>query len=175
MREDLILLATYNAEMNQRVYHAAQKLNAEQLTQERGAFFGSIVGTLNHLVVADTIWLQRIAQHPAHFPALRTVNGWPKPHTLSQSLVIDLASWWERRSSLDQLIKQFVLEISAADLESDLHYTSTEEKANCKPLRHILLHFFNHQTHHRGQISTMLFQAETDVGVTDLLACVPSK
>lgn len=174
MRENYILFATYNAEMNLRVHQAAQKLSGDELAQDRNAFFGSILGTLNHLIVGDTIWLQRIAQHPSDFPSLRIVKDWPKPAFLNQTLVKDLASWFERRIAMDQIIKQLVLEITPADLDSLLHYTSTDGASNKKPLKNILLHFFNHQTHHRGQISTLLFQVGVDVGVTDLLSLVPS-
>jgi uncharacterized damage-inducible protein DinB len=174
LKDSFILFASYNAKMNFRFYQAIQKLSAEQLTQDRGAFFGSILGTLNHLIVGDTIWLQRIAQHPSQFPALSATRDWVKPSTLNQALVTDLASWYERRSEMDQVIKQFVTEITLSDLESFLSYQDTKGKLNEKPFKHILLHFFNHQTHHRGQISALLFQAGVDVGVTDLLSLVAS-
>jgi len=146
--------------MNSRFYRVAQKLDAEELVQDRGAFFGSILETLNHLIVADTIWLQRMAQHPSQFPSLRIVSDWLKPGALNQILVSDLPGWLERRGKLDQIIKQFVSEITSADLESFLSYTTTEGTLNRKPFKNILLHFFNHQTHHRGQISTLLFRRE---------------
>ncbi|PRC93278.1 DinB family protein [Solimicrobium silvestre] len=174
MRENLVLFATYNAEMNLRNFHAAQKLSAEELLQDRGAFFGSIMGTLNHLIAADTIWLQRIAHHPSQFSSLLAIQDSPKPTGLNQNRFTDLASWFEHRLSLDQIIKQLVLEITEADLESILHYTRTDGVASNKRLKDVLQHFFNHQTHHRGQISTLLFQAGVDVGVTDLLSLVPN-
>lgn len=59
------LMAFYNQWMNAKVYDAASKLTAAELNEERGAFFGSIFGTLNHIVVADTIWLKRFATHPS--------------------------------------------------------------------------------------------------------------
>lgn len=175
MQTSFILLSKYNTEMNIRVHQAAQKLSSEELGRERGAFFGSILGTMNHLIVGDSIWLHRISAHPSHFSSLQKMNQWDKPSALNQVLVTDLASWSHRRRALDQIIGEFVLEVRPADLSSSLDYLSTEGIANRKPLTNILLHFFNHQTHHRGQISTMLFQAGVDVGVTDLLSFVPNE
>jgi uncharacterized damage-inducible protein DinB len=173
MIENFILFADYNAEMNARNFNAAHQLTGEELLQDRGAFFGSILGTMNHLIVADTLWLQRIASHPAQFSCLRGIARLPKPDTLNLILFTELNQWYERRVVLDQTIKSLVLEITAAELESILFYHRTDGTPANKRMKDVLLHFFNHQTHHRGQISTLLFQAGVDVGVTDLLSLVP--
>ena len=76
------LLADYNQWMNRKLYAAAGTLDAEALARDRGAFFGSILGTLNHLVVADTIWLKRFAAHPAHARALDALAEVPSPTAL---------------------------------------------------------------------------------------------
>src|SRR3546814_16348769 len=68
--------------MNERLYAAAATLPADELARDRGAFFGSILGTLNHLVVADTIWLQRFAKLPAQHAALDAVRALPAPARL---------------------------------------------------------------------------------------------
>src|SRR3546814_17929970 len=73
------LLASYNRWMNERLYAAAGTLPAEELARDRGAFFGSIVGTLHHLVDADTIWLQRFAKLPAPQAALAQGRALPAP------------------------------------------------------------------------------------------------
>jgi len=174
MPENFILFSIYNTEMNQRIYLAAQQLSREELLKDRGAFFGSVMGTLNHLIVADTLWLQRIAQHPAQFSSIAEVRALPKPETLDQMLFAELPEWHARRTLLDQLIERLMRQINSADLESILFYTRTEGMPANKRLKDIFLHFFNHQTHHRGQISTLLFQAGVDVGVTDLLSLIPN-
>ena len=173
MLENFILLAEYNAEMNVRGFIAAKQLSNAELLKERGAFFGSILGTMNHLIVADTIWLQRIANHPAQFSSLVGLNALGKPASLDQLLFTDLDQLVERRSMLDQIIKDLMLEMNTLQLNSMLFYTRTDGTAAHKRLNDVLLHFFNHQTHHRGQISTLLFQSGIDVGVTDLLTLVP--
>jgi len=173
MSEIFNLFATYNAEMNLRNFHAAQQLSNQELVKDRGAFFGSIIGTLNHLIVADTLWLQRIAHHPAQFASLREMLDIPTPTTLNLMTYTELSSWFERRTTLDQIIHRLALEIKEQHLEQVLHYKRMDGTPGSKRLRDILVQFFNHQTHHRGQISTLLFQAGVDVGVTDILSFVP--
>jgi uncharacterized damage-inducible protein DinB len=162
-------MARYNQWMNVKVYAAASQLSAEQLAQERGAFFGSILGTLNHLIVADTYWLKRFANHPANFEALVPVVALPMPSGLDQILLADFAQLAERRSLLDNAILGMISKINSAALEHRLAYKNTKGIASERIFFDLLMHFFNHQTHHRGQLSTLLLQAGVDVGVTDLL------
>lgn len=167
--------AYYNQWMNEKVYAGAAQLSAEALAQNRGAFFGSIIGTMNHLVVADTLWLKRFANHPAQFPALEPVIGLEKPTALNQLIFNELAPLRERRELLDNIINELIGQITAQDLAHVLHYLNTQGVAAQKPFYKLLLHFFNHQTHHRGQASTLLFQAGVNIGVTDLLVLVPDE
>jgi uncharacterized damage-inducible protein DinB len=166
-------MAEYNAWMNAKVYEAAARLAPEALEQERGAFFGSILGTLNHLVVADTIWLKRFAAHPAQFAALEPVRPLALPERLDSMLFTDLAAMTVHRVWLDGVISAFAASVTDADLASALHYTNTKGAPFTRQLSGLLMHFFNHQTHHRGQVSTLLTQAGEDIGVTDLLALLP--
>lgn len=169
----LRLLARYNAWMNARVYDAAAKLPAQALTADRGAFFGSIIGTLNHLVVADTIWLQRFATHPAQHAALEPLRKTAKPVALNQILFAELPALRAHRDRLDATISEWIAGLGETDLQHVLHYANTKGVPAQRHFGMLLIHFFNHQTHHRGQISTLLFQAGEDVGVTDLLALIP--
>src|SRR5437868_13851309 len=86
----IVLMAAYNEWMNTRLYGAAERIPAEELAQDRGAFFGSIIGTLNHLVVADTIWLKRFAAHPSNPKALDPVRALPQPTALNEIVFADL-------------------------------------------------------------------------------------
>jgi uncharacterized damage-inducible protein DinB len=168
------LMANYNGWMNARLYAAAGRLDASALREDRGAFFRSILGTLNHLVVADIIWMQRFATHPTARPALETVAGMATPTALDQILADDLGRLREVRDGLDRAITAFCDAIGEADLDAVLTYARTDGAAQRKRLGPLLSHFFNHQTHHRGQVTTMLSQAGVDVGVTDLNALIPS-
>ncbi len=167
-------MATYNEWMNAKLYDAAARLPADELMAERGAFFGSIFGTLNHLVVGDTVWLKRIAQAFAHFKALDPVRALDMPTALDQPLFNDLPSMLVRRMELDAVIRQWAESLTPGDLGETLEYTSMKGVVSRKQLGLVLMHVFNHQTHHRGQATTLLFQAGQDVGVTDLLVRIPN-
>ncbi len=171
--EYLQCLANYNQWMNQKLYAAAASLPIEELIQDKGAFFKSILGTLNHLVVADTIWLKRFASC-GHASALAAVVSWPQPAALNDLLLSDFAALRQRREELDTIIKNWVSQLNEADLSAVLSYTNMQGEAMRKPLTHVLTHFFNHQTHHRGQVTTLLTQAGVDVGATDLLLLMPN-
>lgn len=158
LKQYLELLASYNQWMNSKVYDAAAQLTETDLAKDRGAFFGSILGTLNHIVVGDTIWLKRLAAHPSCLTSLREVADLPNPTSLNQIVFDDFSELHEHRSWLDQQIINWIGELSEGDLEYVLSYHNTKGVSARKCYSNLLLHFFNHQTHHRGQVSTLLSQ-----------------
>jgi uncharacterized damage-inducible protein DinB len=168
------LMASYNASMNTRIYQAARQLPAAELSADRKAYFGSILNTLNHLVNGDTIWLKRFAGHPSRYPQLDAVRALPDPASLGAVSFSDIDSLWERRRWLDELILAWTAAIDEADLGQAVHYVNSRGEAN-KNFFSLLMHFFNHQTHHRGQVSTLLSQQGIDIGVTDLLMLMPDE
>ncbi|ERI53885.1 DinB family protein [Pseudomonas sp. NPDC077649] len=165
-------LATYNRWMNDKLYRAAASLPDEAIGAERGAFFGSILGTLNHLAVADLIWLGRFAAHPAGYQALQALATLPGPTRLDQPLAADIRALAALRQRLDACIEALALEIREAHLDQPLSYRNMKGVESRKNFFALLMHLFNHQTHHRGQASTLLSQAGVDIGVTDLLALI---
>ncbi len=169
------LMAEYNEWMNAKLYDAAAKLPVAGLAKDCGAFFGSILGTFNHLVVGDTIWLKRFAAHPSNPVALDPVRALPQPSALSEVLFTDLGELKARRQLIDAAIKEWAASLTDADLTHVLHYANTRGVKSQKRFSGLVTHFFNHQTHHRGQATTLLFQAGQDVGVTDLLALIPNE
>lgn len=171
--EHLALLAAYNRWMNEKTYAAARTLSPQELARDRGAFFRSILGTLNHLAVADTVWLLRLRRHPGRFKALDALGGTAAPTALDATLFDDLDALQHYRHTLDDVIIAFTQELTETDLDTPLEYANMNGVAQRKNLHAVLMHFFNHQTHHRGQVSTLLFQAGVDVGMTDLLALIP--
>ena len=170
-----VLMASYNEWMNAKVYEAAAKLPPQELAADRRAFFGSIIGTLNHIAVADTSWLKRFAKHPSHHAALDPVRRLPAPVSLDQILFADLAALLERRKLLDAAIKAWAAALTEQDLQHGLHYANMKGIVAQKRMSSLIVHFFNHQTHHRGQATALLHQAGQDVGVTDLLALIPNE
>lgn len=169
------LMAQYNEWMNARLYEAAMSLPGEELVADRRAFFGSILGTLNHLAVGDTIWLKRFADHPAHFDALEVIRTLPSPAALDQQLHSDIQGLSVYRKLLDKAITQWAHSLVEADLDHVLSYANTKGVVSGRSFFGLVMHFFNHQTHHRGQATTLLSQAGVDVGLTDLLALIPAE
>jgi len=167
------LMASYNEWMNAKLLEAALKLSDEALAENRKAFFGSILGTLNHIVVGDTIWLKRFATHPAGYAALDPVRALPAPVALNQILFTDIRSLAAHRRMLDGVISKWAASVADADLDHVLRYANTKGVVSERSFFSLVMHFFNHQTHHRGQATTLLFQAGVDVGVTDLLVLIP--
>lgn len=170
--EHIALMANYNQWMNRKVYDAAGTLTSAELALDRQAFFGSILGTLNHLVLGDTIWLKRFAEHPADFSALAPLSAIAAPADLKQLAFADLSELSAHRAWLDQLIVEWAHSLQESHLDQHLRYHNMRGVAAEKPFFGLLVHFFNHQTHHRGQVTTLLTQAGVDVGTTDLLALI---
>lgn len=170
-----ILMANYNSWMNHRVYDAARTLSDDAIKQDRGAFFGSIFQTLNHIAAGDAIWLHRFSMHP-DFSVLKTaLIDFPKPTSLRQELTKSFGELRAYRAQLDKIIVDWSENLTLQQLNSQLAYSNMAGDYFSKNLGFLVQHFFNHQTHHRGQISTLLFQAGIDIGVTDLLAVMPDE
>lgn len=169
-------LAAYNEWMNRKLYGAAAALPAERLHEDRGAFFGSIFGTLTHLAIADLVWFKRIAAGGpglSDLPSLQCLDGLPRPTSLDQRLCATLPELDALRTTLDAAIIAFCAGLQPAQLDAPFTWTSMKGVASTKRLGDILLHVFNHQTHHRGQATTLFSQLGVDVGPTDILLLLP--
>lgn len=150
-------MAAYNAWMNDKVYAAAASLDDAARKQDRGAFFKSIHGTLNHLIYGDLAWLAR-------FRGESTENVLPGAEFFS-----DFAVLREHRRSLDAELSAFVETLTPEWLAADFtYYSAAYGQRYTRPAWLLVTHVFNHQTHHRGQLTTLLSQCGLDVGATDL-------
>lgn len=167
------LMARYNQWMNEHLYAAARTLPDPALAEDRGAFFGSIMGTLNHVMVGDIIWLKRFSAHASAPKSLLCTQRWPAPSALTQIIHKRIEDLTPVRIEMDATIVAFADELTDDSLAMALHYRNTRGLEFCRALGPLVGHFFNHQTHHRGQVTTLLSQAGVDPGVTDLLALVP--
>lgn len=176
LRDNFVLMASYNQWMNAKLYEAAGQLTASDLRADKGAFFGSVFGTLNHLCVGDRIWLRRFSkQHPANFSALHPIRELSLPAALNESLFESFSDMHAHREWLDGVIVGWVETLNEDDLQQPLSYTNTKGILFTKHFSYVLQHFFNHQTHHRGQVTTLLSQMGLDVGTTDLLTLIPNE
>jgi uncharacterized damage-inducible protein DinB len=156
-------MARYNGWMNSNIYHAAATLSDEQRTRDVGAFFRSLNGTLNHLIVADTAWMSRFA------PAARLPIPAANITALNQILTEDFAQLLDWRRALDDAINTMASNLAQTTIDSELVYKRMNGMENRTPYALALIHFFNHQTHHRGQATTILMQLGVDPGATDLI------
>lgn len=159
------MMASYNAEMNRRLYAATAKLTEDQRQRHEGAFWGSIHGTLCHLLWADTMWMSRLA-------------GWPKPAiSLKQSdqLVGDFAELTARRRQVDADLSTWADQVDEAWLAGNqTWFSGAAQRTMEAPRAMLLVHLFNHQTHHRGQVHALLTRAGQDTGDTDLFLLLDS-
>jgi uncharacterized damage-inducible protein DinB len=167
------LMSQYNRWMNRKCYAAAATLPAATITADRGAFFKSILGTLNHLYVVDLLWLRRFAAHPAAYNALEALGDLGIVTALDQQVEAELAPLDARRQRLDQIISDWTAAIQLADLDHMLSFRTVRGDSVAKYFGSLIFNLFNHQTHHRGQLTTLLTQAGADVEATDLYELIP--
>jgi uncharacterized damage-inducible protein DinB len=148
--EQIKTLAAYHRQMNRQIYAACAKLDDSELKQDRQVFFKSIFGTLNHMLLTDRLWLGGFTGQSVVFGALdeELYGNFPELHAERQQTDDDIQTW------VDTLTHAALGEPFNEALRYPLWLTVT--------------HFFNHQTHHRGQLSAMLSQCGLDYGTTDL-------
>ncbi|WP_255989841.1 DinB family protein [Chitinolyticbacter albus] len=151
------LMAAYNRWMNQRLYAACDQLDDTTRHADLGAFFKSIHATLDHLVWGDTIWLDRLQQQPL------------LPATASTLLYPDWSELKVARAALDERLVDWANGIDSAWLMESFSFTSRVYQRDFTQPRWVFVtQLFNHQTHHRGQLTTLLAQLDIDFGITDL-------
>jgi len=154
-------MARYNRWQNQNLYGCADRLSDAERRRERGAFFGSIHKTLNHLLWGDRIWMSRFTD------VARPDGG----ITGSVSLHEDWDELKRERMAFDGTMIAWADGLDAASLAGDLTWYSGAQKREVTRPRWILItHMFNHQTHHRGQVHCMLTQAGGTPHATDFPA-----
>ena len=156
-------MARYNGLMNADLYAAAGRLGDEERRRERGAFWGSIEGTLAHLLWGDRMWMSRFA-------------GWEKPGVpLKESAILTgpFAELAQAREDADARLQAWADALDPAWLAEDQTWFSGAAGREMRRPRGLLVaHLFNHQTHHRGQVHAMLTAAGAAPGVTDLMLLV---
>ena len=168
-------MALYNKRMNQQVYEVIACLENDDLEKDMGAYFGSILGTLNHILIGDLLWLSRFKGHSNRYNALSKLEFYPQPSSLNEVLYKELHTLERARSEIDLIIISWVSETEESDFEKSFTYQDTKGVLYQKSFGSVVGHFFNHQTHHRGQVSTLLCQLGKDVGVTDFIVDIPRK
>jgi len=151
MKEHFTLMADYNAWANARLYRMAARLPEADYRRDAGAYFGSLHGTLNHLLVADRIWLHRLS------------GSGTQPAALDAILFEDVGQLSTARQAEDSRLVAYVASLSDTQLQEEWDYRTLSGAPQRQRRRDILAHLFNHQTHHRGQAHAIL----TSVGLRE--------
>lgn len=156
LEEHFQLLARYNSLANEKVYEVCSLLSDDERKQVRPAFFKSIHGTLNHIMVGDRIWMERF-------------EGKKVPSTnLDAILYENFDELWAVRRSEDERIEKFVAGLKEDFFKKTITYINNAGLVYTDPVTLLMAHFFNHQTHHRGQIHDLLMQTAIRPPVLDM-------
>lgn len=150
-------LAKYNIWANNRLYKACGALPEQAYLKARPSYFGSIHKTLNHILVADMIWMDRFLGEKVG------------PQTLDELLFDTFEALWKARQEQDEKILDFTISLTEKDVDGILEYTDISGVPHDVPLAICLAHFFNHQTHHRGQVHGLLSQEVKEPPALDLI------
>lgn len=157
-------MATYNAEMNRRLYGAANRLTEEERRRDRTAFWHSLHGTLVHILWGDYQWMSRF-------------DGWERPTTPIKESDHFVETWdalCATRETADADILRWAAKVDDAWLDQDLvWFSGAAQREISAPKRLLVTHFFNHQTHHRGQAHALITAAGEKTDDTDLFLVVP--
>lgn len=156
-RNHFVAMARYNSWMNQKIYAACDKLDDATRKKDMGAFFGSLHRTLDHILYGDTAWLERLRDNRF------------TPRDINKTMYQDWEQLKVARFAMDQEIEGWIDKLDVSMLDEEFSFTSNvDNKTRVLPRRVLVQHLFNHQTHHRGQVTTLLSQLGIDIGPTDL-------
>jgi len=158
MKDHYLMFAHYNQWANRLLYTAAAQLSDDQYREDLGAFFKSVHGTLNHLLVGDTIWTNRFD------------GKGETPKDLNSIAHDSFDALSRARKAMDERILDYVKSLDEQALKADLIYRTIVNPENItQPLSPALAQFFNHQTHHRGQVHALLTRLTGEAPSLDLL------
>lgn len=157
MKANFQRMAAYNRWANERLYEAVGKLSPHEFAAPRSGFFPSLLKTLNHILVGDTVWMGRLEDTGSNITSL------------DQILHTELAALKAARVAMDNRIVAYVDAIAPARLAEDLVYRTVAGDPMRTQVAQVLAHFFNHQTHHRGQAHAMLSSTQVAPPSLDLI------
>jgi uncharacterized damage-inducible protein DinB len=169
MKEILILLARYNQTVNNQLFDLLDNCDSEIITGNESSYFNNILGLLNHILVSDLGWLTAYRDSSLDLPSLNSPvldfehPGWRK------NLHEDLMNLRSHREKIDELFIEFVKETPDDFHEGNIEVTRSNGKKHHFPFGKVLLHLFNHQTHHRGAISQILDKNGVDNDYSNLM------
>ncbi len=156
--EQFKIQAQYNKWMNDHFYLLCDSISDKERKRDAGAFFKSIHGTLNHIILGDRLWMSRFQNLKFHI------------ESLDQELYSDYNELKAQRAITDSEINNYIDGLTEEILSKPITFISkVKQSEHTYILRDCVLHFFQHQIHHRGQVSTLISQLGIDIGVTDMM------
>ncbi len=167
--EQFVLLAKYNNWMNNSIYKTCLDMGQNNIDRDQASFFPSISKTMNHLLLGDIVWLYRCSSNK---DVMRFIDGNGdnfRIGSLDQVIYSQLDQLHEKRKEIDDRIIDYIDSLKIDDIGGYIEYNSTDGSSHSKKLGLVLTHWFNHQTHHRGQITSLIHQQGYDFGTTDLI------
>ncbi len=166
-------MALYNQRMNTKLIQVCHKLSEQQLNQSTGAFFPSILDHWNHILFGDLIMLQRLVKNDFFSLEAKDSEELPVAMSVNDKFVSNLEELFTLRQKVDSLYISFTQSLIQEALSNNVVYLTTEGEKIERNLAEFCMHVFNHQTHHRGQITCLLSQFGKEYGSTDLPIVVP--
>ncbi|AIW14406.1 DinB family protein [Vibrio tubiashii] len=167
------MLALYNQRMNQQLLSVCEQLSSQQLNQETHSFFPSVMAHWNHILFGDLIMLQRLITNQIHQLTPQQVNALPIAKAVDDTFVTSIEELKALRSLVDQIYIDMTKGFNAETCAKTVVYITTEGGEMRRNVGEFCQHIFNHQTHHRGQLTAILAQLGWDFGCTDLPVIVP--
>lgn len=167
------IMAAYNQRMNDKLIKVCQQLSQAQLNASTGAFFPSILDHWNHILFGDLIMLQRLVDNDFIQLQSQVPGSLPVAKSVDDKFADNLEQLSALRTQVDAIFVAFTQGLSDETLDKTVRYRTTEGQDLERDLAAFCMHLFNHQTHHRGQITCLLSQCGLDYGSTDLPVVVP--
>ncbi|MCG9784076.1 damage-inducible protein DinB [Vibrio brasiliensis] len=173
LASNFIMLARYNQRMNQQLLEVCSQLTSQQLHQDTKAFFPTVMAHWNHILFGDLIMLQRLVANGLVNVDQAILARLPEARSVNDTFASSLEELKPIRTLVDSVYLQVTEGFTTASCDEVVRYTTTEGQAIERKLGEFCQHIFNHQTHHRGQLTCLLSQFGVDFGCTDLPVIVP--
>jgi len=162
------MMSVYNQRINEQLINCCATLSKEQLNQETHSFFPTIIAYWNHILFGDLILLSRLALNNIGRLSVDDLSKFPTPKSPQDNYCHDFNDLILLRRKVDLLITTYCAQLTERECEQSITYNSTEGQTITKAVAEVTQHLFNHQTHHRGQLTCLLSQLGIDYGCMDL-------
>jgi len=175
MKEMLLLMAQYNRTANRQLLYILETCDPDIITRSEGSYFDSILGLLNHILVSDLGWLTAYRDSNLKLPSLKSSALEFKHPGWRNNLYDKTARLRNHREQVDELFMDFVGETPEGVFTGEIEVARSDGKKHIFPFGKVLMHLFNHQTHHRGAISQILDNRGVDNDYSNLMGLLIGK